>query len=57
MYNNLSGFQEQNIVLNQLRFYIILRKMFPTQKKIELFAREKHDGWTVWGLDVLSLTD
>lgn len=34
-----------------------IEKMFPTQKKIELFAREKHDGWTVWGLDVLSLTD
>ena len=34
-----------------------LKKMFPTQKKIELFAREKHEGWTVWGLDVLSLSD
>lgn len=27
-------------------------KMFPTQKKIELFARQKPDGWDVWGLDV-----
>jgi len=26
--------------------------MFPTQKKIELFARHKPDNWDVWGLDV-----
>jgi N6-adenosine-specific RNA methylase IME4 len=27
-------------------------KMFPTQSKIELFARHKPVGWDVWGLDV-----
>ncbi|OFA15290.1 transcriptional regulator [Acidithiobacillus ferrivorans] len=27
-------------------------KMFPTQEKIELFARDKPEGWDVWGLDV-----
>lgn len=26
--------------------------MFPTQDKIELFARHKPKGWDVWGLDV-----
>jgi N6-adenosine-specific RNA methylase IME4 len=26
--------------------------MFPTQKKIELFARHKPKGWDVWGLDI-----
>ncbi len=26
--------------------------MFPSQDKIELFARRKSDGWDVWGLDV-----
>lgn len=29
-----------------------IEKMFPTQKKIELFARHKPNGWDVWGLDV-----
>ena len=29
-----------------------IEKMFPTQEKIELFARHKPEGWTVWGLDV-----
>ena len=29
-----------------------IEKMFPTQSKIELFARKKPDGWSVWGLDV-----
>jgi len=29
-----------------------IEKMFPTQEKIELFARNKPDGWDVWGLDV-----
>ncbi len=29
-----------------------IEKMFPTQKKIELFARRKPHGWSVWGLDV-----
>lgn len=27
-------------------------RMFPEQKKIELFARQKTDGWDAWGLDV-----
>jgi N6-adenosine-specific RNA methylase IME4 len=27
--------------------------MFPTQDKIELFARRQFNGWTEWGLDVL----
>lgn len=29
-----------------------IEKMFPSQSKIELFAREKPEGWDVWGLDV-----
>jgi len=29
-----------------------IEKMFPTQKKIELFARQRQDNWDVWGLDV-----
>ena len=28
-----------------------IEKMFPTQDRIELFARRKVDGWTAWGLD------
>lgn len=35
---------------NEVRENIV--KMFPTQKKIELFARIKPEGWDVWGLDV-----
>lgn len=27
-------------------------KMFPTQRKIELFARSRAEGWEAWGLDV-----
>ena len=27
--------------------------MFPTQDKIELFARKTNEGWDNWGLDVL----
>jgi len=26
--------------------------MFPTQNKIELFARERYDGWDAWGNEV-----
>ena len=29
-----------------------IEQMFPTQKKIELFAREKYDGWDSWGNEV-----
>jgi N6-adenosine-specific RNA methylase IME4 len=29
-----------------------IEKMFPSQDKIELFARHKPEGWDVWGLDV-----
>ena len=30
-----------------------IKKMFPSQKRIELFAREKIKGWDTWGLDLL----
>ena len=30
-----------------------ITKMFPTQDKIELFARNTNKGWSCWGLDVL----
>ena len=29
-----------------------IERMFPTQRKIELFAREKVEGWDVWGNEV-----
>ena len=32
-----------------------IQKMFPKQKRIELFAREKVTGWTPWGLDLLTI--
>lgn len=28
-----------------------ITKMFPTQEKIELFARNRYDGWDSWGLE------
>lgn len=31
-----------------------IMRMFPKQNKIELFAREKTDGWDVWGNEVES---
>lgn len=31
-----------------------ITKMFPKQRRIELFARRKVDGWDAWGLDVLN---
>jgi N6-adenosine-specific RNA methylase IME4 len=30
-----------------------IEKMFPTQKRIELFARNRVDGWYAWGLDMI----
>ena len=30
-----------------------IEKMFPTQKRIELFARRRAKGWSNWGLDVI----
>lgn len=30
-----------------------IEKMFPSQKRIELFARKKTKGWSVWGLDLI----
>ena len=29
-----------------------ITRMFPTQKRIELFSRHRPAGWDVWGLDV-----
>ena len=28
-----------------------IQKMFPDQKKLEMFARQKTKGWSVWGLE------
>lgn len=33
---------------------LIITKMFPTQNKIELFARQKVDGWDSWGNEIES---
>lgn len=30
-----------------------IEDMFPTQKRIELFARHRTPNWSVWGLDVI----
>jgi N6-adenosine-specific RNA methylase IME4 len=30
-----------------------IEKMFPTQERIELFARRKIKGWAAWGLDLI----
>ena len=29
-----------------------IEKMFPNQERIELFARKKTKGWSIWGLDI-----
>jgi len=34
-----------------------IEKMFPHQDRIELFARRKTEGWSVWGLDILKMGD
>ncbi|SRR5258706_2819903 len=34
-----------------IAFRDAIEKMFPTLPRIELFAREKCDGWDVWGFD------
>ena len=30
-----------------------IEKMFPNQKRIELFAKKKMKGWSAWGLDLV----
>ncbi|MBA7493501.1 hypothetical protein ES702_04060 [subsurface metagenome] len=30
-----------------------IEKMFPSQERIELFARKKLKGWSAWGLDMI----
>lgn len=32
--------------------YTRIERMFPTQNKIEMFARTQRPGWTVWGNEV-----
>ena len=34
-----------------------IEEMFPTQDRIELFARRRIDGWSVWGLDTIINND
>ena len=34
-----------------------IEKMFPTQNKIELFARERFDGWDAWGNEIKEDTE
>jgi N6-adenosine-specific RNA methylase IME4 len=30
----------------------MLRRMYPTARRVELFGRERHRGWTAWGDEV-----
>lgn len=34
-----------------------ISKMFPEQTKIELFARQRYEGWSAWGNEVVSDID
>jgi len=34
--------------------YELIESLYPRQKKVELFARNKRDGWDVWGNEVES---
>lgn len=34
--------------------YELIESLYPTQSKIELFAREKRNGWDCWGNEVIS---
>jgi len=33
--------------------YEIIEKMYPELKKIELFARNRREGWTAWGNEIM----
>ncbi len=35
-----------------IEFYGIIEKLYPDFKKIELFARNKHQGWSTWGNEI-----
>lgn len=41
---------EHSVKPSEVRYAI--ERMFPTQDRIELFARHRPDSWDVWGLDV-----
>lgn len=43
--------REHSMKPDEIRHKIV--EMFPTQEKIELFARGRFDGWSQWGLEVL----
>ncbi len=32
--------------------YEIIEKMYPNKRRLELFARKKREGWTVWGNEI-----
>jgi len=34
--------------------YDMIHSLYPEKRYLELFAREKHPGWDVWGLDVMN---
>jgi len=42
------------IIGNRYGIRDLIHEMFPTQTKIELFARQKTEGWDVWGNEVES---
>lgn len=55
--SNVRQFLSEKLGEHSVKPKEILRRietMFPTQKKIELFARQKTEGWDVWGNEVES---
>jgi N6-adenosine-specific RNA methylase IME4 len=35
-----------------MEVYSIIETMYPTYKKLEMFARNKREGWEVWGDEI-----
>ena len=57
--NELQYYEEKKSKKHSEKLGAIRNKnanMFPTQKKIELFARHKVDGWDSWGNDLVLRT-
>lgn len=53
--NNIKQFLSEKVGKHSAKPEAVRKRietMFPTQNKIELFAREKVDGWNVWGNEV-----
>jgi len=52
LFDSVMSIERGNHSVKPVEFRELIEKLYPTSRKIELFAREQNEGWLAWGNEV-----